>query len=99
MTAKYINSERESLKFVKSELDVSNLITLEQDVNDELIINQKDDKLLITSLYEDDDLNGQSMHFDNGNATPAVKNFEIKNPCMEAEIEEIIDDKWSLFSR
>ncbi len=46
-----------SKRLSKNDLDVSNIITLEQDVNDDLLINQKDDKLLLSNLDDDDQNN------------------------------------------
>ena len=83
--SKYHTENAENLKYVKSELDVSSLITLEQDVNDELIINQKEDKLFITSLYGEDE---------NINIYRPTNSIVKKN-----EIEEILDEKWEIFSR
>ena len=50
-----------------------------------MIINQKEDKLFITSLYGEDE---------NINIYRPTKSIVKKN-----EIEEILDEKWEIFSR
>jgi hypothetical protein len=78
----------------KNDLDVSNIITLEQDVNDDLLINQKDDKLLLSNLDDDDQNNILSnINLMNNN------NMLIDNTNVQTDIEEILDDKWTIFSR
>ena len=76
-------------KRIKPELDVSNIITLEQDVTDDLIINQKDDKLLLSSLYDDEN---------NFNYNPLAVN-SLKQFNIDLEKEEILDDRWVILSK
>jgi hypothetical protein len=83
-----------SKRLSKNDLDVSNIITLEQDVNDDLLINQKDDKLLLSNLDDDDQNNILSnINLINNN------NMLIDNTNVQTDIEEILDDKWTIFSR
>jgi hypothetical protein len=88
----------------KTELDVSNIITLEQEVNDDLLINQKDDKFLLSSLVDDDPIltyNFQQPNLSSVNIINNINNAEIEQPSAESEldVEEILDDKWTVFSR
>ena len=66
-------------------MDVSNILTFEQEVNDELIINQKDDKFLLSSLKYDDEIRSSDNI--------------LSNVKYETDIEEILDDKWTILSR
>lgn len=85
-----ILSNDEISRRFKNELDVSNIITLEQEVNDDLIINQKDDKLLISSLDDEDE------NISNNNNL-MMNNHKFSD--LDMDIEEILDDKWTIFSR
>ena len=85
----YIKTENlsndEISKRFKNDMDVSNILTFEQEVNDELIINQKDDKFLLSSLKYDDEIRSSDNI--------------LSNVKYETDIEEILDDKWTILSR
>jgi hypothetical protein len=84
-----------SKRLSKNDLDVSNIITLEQDVNEDLLINQKDDKLYLSNLDDDD----QNNILSNINLMSNYNNILINTANVQSDFEEILDDKWTLFSR
>jgi len=74
---------------------------LENDVTDDLIINQKEDKLLISDLVDNIDssmLKTDINILSNKNKISSLNNINTILPREETEYEEIIDDRWSNLS-